>query len=304
MGLERVLSKMRKHKREPAALIGAVNEKRNTKFFDDHIKQSPHWVDRWVHPKTHESYAMRFASASELSDEDLLECRNLVEATSRQDYADSEMGWDADAKLAEMKLPELRYVMLLGPNAVLPHPTTLTPPPSSSRSIRSLRSRSASRSASPLPMAMSMAPSAPSHAINSTLSEFRTLHASSPSPGPDCKSATSQQPQIRPGLHGFISFMPTIEDGYAVVYCYEIHLVQALRGSGLGAQLISLLKDVARGITGVEKVMLTCFTSNHKAREFYSGVGFMVDDFSPQPRKMRSGKVLWPEYLILSWEVS
>ncbi|KAL5611583.1 hypothetical protein BROUX41_000832 [Berkeleyomyces rouxiae] len=301
MGLERVLSKMRKRRREPSTLIEAVNAKSDTKFFDDHIKKSPHWVDRWVHPKTHETYAMRFAGASELTEEDLLECRNLVEATSRQDYADSEMGWDPEAKLAEMKLPELRYIMLLGPDAALPQPATLTPPPSSSRSIRSLRSRGTSRSASPLPATTLLTP--PPGALG--LSEFEKPSCGNPVAGTGVNTLApqQQQPLVRPGLHGFISFMPTIEDGYSVMYCYEIHLVQALRGSGLGAQLISLLKDVARGIAGVEKVMLTCFTSNHKAREFYSGVGFMVDDFSPQPRKMRSGKILWPEYLILSWDV-
>ena len=29
---------------------------------------------------------------------------------------------------------------------------------------------------------------------------------------------------------GFVSFMPTYEDGYPVIYCYEIHLSSALQG--------------------------------------------------------------------------
>jgi hypothetical protein len=29
---------------------------------------------------------------------------------------------------------------------------------------------------------------------------------------------------------GFVSFMPTHEDRYPVIYCYEIHLATALRG--------------------------------------------------------------------------
>ncbi|KKA27405.1 hypothetical protein TD95_000476 [Thielaviopsis punctulata] len=276
MGLERVLSKMRKRRRGVDGFIKNVNAKSDAKFFDDYIRKSPHWTDRWIHPKTHHSYSLRFVGAPQMTDAELLECRNLVDATSSKDYADSEMGWDADAKLAEMKSPELRYVLLHGPDAP---PTTLTPPPSS-RSIRSLRARSVSpRSTSPLPAA-----------------EFDALASSAP--GPDSLAGPPM------GLHGFVSFMPTMEDGYAVVYCYEIHLVHGLRRSGLGAQLISLLKDVARNISGVEKVMLTCFTRNESAREFYSRVGFMIDDFSPQPRKMRNGKILWPEHLILSWEVS
>lgn len=31
-------------------------------------------------------------------------------------------------------------------------------------------------------------------------------------------------------LDGFTSFMPTFEDGKAVVYCYEIHLSERVRG--------------------------------------------------------------------------
>jgi hypothetical protein len=32
-------------------------------------------------------------------------------------------------------------------------------------------------------------------------------------------------------VEGFMSFMPTYEDGYPVIYCYEIHLSTALQGS-------------------------------------------------------------------------
>lgn len=31
-------------------------------------------------------------------------------------------------------------------------------------------------------------------------------------------------------VEGFVSFMPTYEDGYLVIYCYEIHLGEELRG--------------------------------------------------------------------------
>lgn len=31
-------------------------------------------------------------------------------------------------------------------------------------------------------------------------------------------------------VEGFVSFMPTDEDGYPVVYCYEIHLSPTLQG--------------------------------------------------------------------------
>lgn len=31
-------------------------------------------------------------------------------------------------------------------------------------------------------------------------------------------------------VEGFVSFMPTYEDDYPVIYCYEIHLLSALQG--------------------------------------------------------------------------
>lgn len=31
-------------------------------------------------------------------------------------------------------------------------------------------------------------------------------------------------------VEGFMSFMPTYEDDYPVIYCYEIHLSSALQG--------------------------------------------------------------------------
>lgn len=31
-------------------------------------------------------------------------------------------------------------------------------------------------------------------------------------------------------VEGFMSFMPTLEDGYPVLYCYEIHLSSSLQG--------------------------------------------------------------------------
>jgi hypothetical protein len=31
-------------------------------------------------------------------------------------------------------------------------------------------------------------------------------------------------------VEGFVSLMPTHEDGYPVMYCYEIHLAPALQG--------------------------------------------------------------------------
>ncbi|KAK2596846.1 hypothetical protein N8I77_012735 [Diaporthe amygdali] len=101
-------------------------------------------------------------------------------------------------------------------------------------------------------------------------------------------------------VQGFTSLMPTIEEGQPVIYCYEIHLKPGLRGTGLAKLLIELLETVAYNIDVVDKVMLTVFTCNKRALEFYLKCGFVRDGISPQPRMLRGGKVKMPDYEILS----
>ncbi|KAM5378061.1 hypothetical protein ACJZ2D_004672 [Fusarium nematophilum] len=128
-------------------------------------------------------------------------------------------------------------------------------------------------------------------------------------------------------IKGFASMMPTFENHEPVVYCYEIHLkpeLQGLRGkvgeleachaepfelikvcgthhsTGLGRKLMGYLMDVAENIPTVEKVMLTCFVSNASGLKFYDKLGFRKDDFSPRERKLRGGKVVIPDFVILS----
>ena len=98
---------------------------------------------------------------------------------------------------------------------------------------------------------------------------------------------------------GFLSFMVTYEDGKEVIYCYEIHMSPAAQGLGLGKQLMLTLEDIGRRV-GLEKAMLTVFKSNTKALRFYDRLGFVVDEYSPQPRKLRNGTVKEADYLILS----
>ena len=98
---------------------------------------------------------------------------------------------------------------------------------------------------------------------------------------------------------GFLSFMVTYEDGKEVIYCYEIHMSPMAQGLGLGKQLMLTLEDIGRRV-GLEKAMLTVFKSNTKALRFYDRLGFVVDEYSPQPRKLRNGTVKEADYLILS----
>lgn len=98
---------------------------------------------------------------------------------------------------------------------------------------------------------------------------------------------------------GFLSFMLTYEDGYEVVYCYELHLAPSIHRQGLGKHLMGIMEGVGRK-AGVEKSMLTVFVENQAALRFYEKLGYSKDDFSPEPRKMRNGTVKEPTYIILS----
>ncbi|KAM0667487.1 hypothetical protein ACQRIU_003352 [Beauveria bassiana] len=99
-------------------------------------------------------------------------------------------------------------------------------------------------------------------------------------------------------IRAFTSFMPTWEDNKPVVYCYEIHLLPELEGTGLGRLLMSHVTTAADRIGALHKTMLTCFTANARARRFYEKLGFAVDDSSPRPRRLRD-KVVEPEYVIM-----
>ncbi|KAG9234657.1 hypothetical protein BJ875DRAFT_375969 [Amylocarpus encephaloides] len=101
-------------------------------------------------------------------------------------------------------------------------------------------------------------------------------------------------------VDGFLSFMPTYEDGYPVIYCYEIHLSPALQGTGLGTSLMQMLDFVAAKVPGTAKIMLTCFTCNERGMKFYDHLGYSKDEYSPLPKMLRNGTKVEEEYAILS----
>ncbi|KKP05020.1 hypothetical protein THAR02_02884 [Trichoderma harzianum] len=79
-------------------------------------------------------------------------------------------------------------------------------------------------------------------------------------------------------VQGFTSLMPTFENHEPVL-------------SGLGKHLMNQLITIAENIPSTKKVMLTCFTSNLNGLKFYEKIGFTKDDFSPEDRTLRGGKV-------------
>ncbi|KAH6609334.1 hypothetical protein Trco_002680 [Trichoderma cornu-damae] len=88
-------------------------------------------------------------------------------------------------------------------------------------------------------------------------------------------------------VQGFTSLMPTFENHEPVL-------------SGLGSHLMQHLLAIAENIPSTKKVMLTCFTSNASGLRFYEKIGFTKDAFSPRDRTLKGGKVVRPDYVILS----
>jgi ribosomal protein S18 acetylase RimI-like enzyme len=99
---------------------------------------------------------------------------------------------------------------------------------------------------------------------------------------------------------GFLSFMVDYDSSPSVpvLYIYEIHLAETLRGLGLGNHLMHIADVLAQNM-GLAKVMLTCFLCNKKAYRFYADHGFLKDACSPEDRKTRN-KVVAVDYAILS----
>jgi ribosomal protein S18 acetylase RimI-like enzyme len=155
--------------------------------------------------------------AASLSDPRREICLSLIEQTSALDYENSGSGWSVSKKRKEMKLPDMKYITLLGEGTIA----------------------------------------------------------------------------------GFMSFMVTYEDGYEVLYIYEIHLFPQWQGRGLGKQLMDIAEAIARNV-GLAKVMLTVFRANRRAIDWYTKLGYQEDDFSPGPRKLRNGTVKQPSHIILS----
>jgi hypothetical protein len=66
---------------------------------------------------------------------------------------------------------------------------------------------------------------------------------------------------------------------------------------------MGLLDVIGLRISDAEKVMLTCFLSNHRALDFYSKLGFETDEYSPPPKILRNGTRVESDYVILSKKV-
>ncbi|KAL7273095.1 N alpha-acetyl-transferase [Rhizina undulata] len=99
-------------------------------------------------------------------------------------------------------------------------------------------------------------------------------------------------------LVGFLSFMVTEEEGQDVIYCYEVHVKESHRGKGIGNRLISIMERIGKRV-GLLKAMLTVFTENLSAINLYENIGYIVDEISPKPKRLRNG-LAKADYQIMS----
>ena len=67
---------------------------------------------------------------------------------------------------------------------------------------------------------------------------------------------------------------------------------------------MQMLECIGKKIPGTAKTMLTCFTCNQRAAQFYTKLGYSLDEFSPPPKVLRNGTQVEPEYMILSKALS
>ncbi|PLN82975.1 GNAT family acetyltransferase Nat4 [Aspergillus taichungensis] len=178
-------------------------------------------------------YTAELYSAENIPAEELEACFQLIEHTSSEAYQNSSVGWTPVAKKKEMRLPDMRYIV-----------------------VRGRESSSTARD--------------------------------------DAGGGKAKGPFV-----GFLSFMVTYEDGKEVVYCYEVHIKPEAQRRGLGRWLLLAFEDIGRRV-GLEQAMLTCFCSNAAAIRCYNALGYVVDESSPRPRRLRSGVVHEPDYMILS----
>ncbi|CAI7626741.1 unnamed protein product [Penicillium pancosmium] len=223
-------------------------------------------------PTTTTTTPLAVYSSSTIPPLDLEACLDLIEQTSGDAYTASGIGWSRPKKRKEMKLPDMKYLLVRGDSEHEPEGPLLSADDAQGEPR------------------LAVIPDEPVSELKSG-SETRQKDKD--------QNESQRQSSESARILGFLSFMVTYEDGKEVVYCYEIHLSRVARGRGLGGVLMNRMEGIGR-LIGLEKAMLTVFKSNVAAREFYRKGGYEVDENSPQPRTLRNGTVKEWDYEILS----
>ncbi|KAI0421837.1 acyl-CoA N-acyltransferase [Xylaria grammica] len=116
-----------KRKRAATDPIEKANQQSDDQFIKEHLCPSDSTWTSWTHPSTGVQYSIALIGARNLSSSDLDACYSLIEETSRADYESSTTGWKPVKKIAEMKSPELRYILVKNPEGIVRGFTSLMP---------------------------------------------------------------------------------------------------------------------------------------------------------------------------------
>ncbi|KAG9240455.1 acyl-CoA N-acyltransferase [Calycina marina] len=93
--------------------IATANLKSIEDFVEHYLTPSPSipWTT-WTHPNNLREFEVSLSSASALSEADFEACFELISETSSTDYKTSQDGWKPKAKRKEMKLLDLKYLLV------------------------------------------------------------------------------------------------------------------------------------------------------------------------------------------------
>ncbi|KFY41126.1 hypothetical protein V494_03189 [Pseudogymnoascus sp. VKM F-4513 (FW-928)] len=91
--------------------IDIANAKSLSEFVADYLPADNAWTS-FTHPATEEKYTIELQNSSDLTRDELGACFSLVEESSKDDYSASKQGWKPAAKRREMRLLELKYLLV------------------------------------------------------------------------------------------------------------------------------------------------------------------------------------------------
>lgn len=102
---------------QSTGLVERINKMDSDVFWDryvEHKRERPVEAGALVNYGCFEDrqYFMVFESAADLSEKDLEQCFRLIKETSSKAYKDSGVGWSPAKKKDEMRLPDLKYIVL------------------------------------------------------------------------------------------------------------------------------------------------------------------------------------------------
>jgi len=93
-------------------------------------------------------------------------------------------------------------------------------------------------------------------------------------------------------LVAFAAFRFEFENGHNILYCYDLQVSEASRRHGLGRALMNHLATIGADF-GLDNIMLTVFKANTRALKFYNGLGFEMDQNSPDDDDEEDYKLLF-----------